>query len=53
MKLDMNSVTQAIRARQKQLGLWVSLSNNDAAETNTSLLTQGADSLLEQMKGVM
>jgi 4-hydroxy-2-oxoheptanedioate aldolase len=47
MKLESNPFTQALRDRQKQVGLWVSLSNNFAAEV---ISTAGFDWVLLDME---
>jgi 4-hydroxy-2-oxoheptanedioate aldolase len=46
-KLEFNPFTQALRDRQKQVGLWVSLSNNFAAEV---ISTAGFDWVLLDME---
>ena len=47
MKMRTNTFTQAIRAGQKQIGLWASLSNNYSAEV---LATAGYDWMLLDME---
>jgi len=47
MKLSANPFTRALQAKQKQIGLWVSLSNNYAAE---AVATAGFDWVLCDME---